>query len=130
MAGLTPREREVLELVGAGLSNQAIARSLRLTEGTVKTYVERDPDPAGGGQPGPGGHRGLRGQARSPSATETAPPRPSAAGRRGPGGAGRGARPGRRGGGGAGGAVTERKAVQVWRLNGVTAATAGTGSGP
>ncbi|WP_066371173.1 response regulator [Herbidospora mongoliensis] len=39
VAGLTPREREVLELVGAGLSNQAIARSLRLTEGTVKTYV-------------------------------------------------------------------------------------------
>ncbi|GAB1818497.1 response regulator [Herbidospora sp. RD11066] len=39
VSALTPREREVLELVGAGLSNQAIARSLRLTEGTVKTYV-------------------------------------------------------------------------------------------
>ncbi|MBH5338816.1 response regulator transcription factor [Streptomyces pactum] len=36
---LTPREREVLALVGAGLSNAEIGRRLHLVEGTVKGYV-------------------------------------------------------------------------------------------
>ncbi|TDB73411.1 response regulator transcription factor [Micromonospora sp. KC721] len=39
VTGLTQREREVLALLGAGLSNLEISQRLFLVEGTVKSYV-------------------------------------------------------------------------------------------
>ncbi len=39
LADLTPREREVLELMAEGRSNAGIARQLWVTEGTVEKHV-------------------------------------------------------------------------------------------
>ena len=38
---MTPREREVLDLLGRGLSNKRIAQVLDITEGTVKSYLRQ-----------------------------------------------------------------------------------------
>jgi DNA-binding NarL/FixJ family response regulator len=41
LAGLTPREREILTMVGSGLSNEDIAAALTVSPHTVKTHVNR-----------------------------------------------------------------------------------------
>jgi DNA-binding NarL/FixJ family response regulator len=41
LTALTPRELEVLTLLGRGLSNTELARALTLSEATVKTHVAR-----------------------------------------------------------------------------------------
>jgi DNA-binding NarL/FixJ family response regulator len=39
-AVLTPRQREVFELIVQGMSNKEIARNLQLAEGTVKIHIK------------------------------------------------------------------------------------------
>jgi two-component system, NarL family, nitrate/nitrite response regulator NarL len=40
LAALSPREREIVRLVANGLSNKEIARSLDISEATVKIHVQ------------------------------------------------------------------------------------------
>jgi DNA-binding NarL/FixJ family response regulator len=39
MIQLTPREQDVLNLIGVGSTNREIARQLYITEGTVKSHL-------------------------------------------------------------------------------------------
>jgi DNA-binding CsgD family transcriptional regulator len=47
VAGLTPRERDVLELAAAGLSNAAIAERMWISPGTVKKHLDNIYDKLG-----------------------------------------------------------------------------------
>jgi DNA-binding NarL/FixJ family response regulator len=38
---LSPREKDIAELIASGLSNREIARRLTIAEGTVRTHVSR-----------------------------------------------------------------------------------------
>jgi DNA-binding NarL/FixJ family response regulator len=41
LAGLSPREREILALIGEGLTNREIGKRLYLSEKTVKNHISR-----------------------------------------------------------------------------------------
>jgi len=41
LAGLTPREREILVLIGEGLTNRQIGKQLFLSEKTIKNHISR-----------------------------------------------------------------------------------------
>ncbi len=57
---LTTREREVLELVGQGLSNKLIARQLQISEHTVKFHVSSISNKLGASSRTDAVRRGLR----------------------------------------------------------------------
>jgi DNA-binding NarL/FixJ family response regulator len=63
LAALTDREREVMALVAAGLSNEEIADELVVSPATAKTHVSRAPGRNGIG----GSRRGARRSARTPT---------------------------------------------------------------
>ena len=76
LAGLTPQERRILELIGEGLTNRQIGERLFLAEKTVKNYVSGAVRQARHGTPHPGGSlrgpvvrrlRGRMNQGRGPA---------------------------------------------------------------
>ena len=58
LANLTPLERELFALVGAGLTNAEIAERMHLTPGTVRNYVSQLLR-SRGRTAGPGGRTGC-----------------------------------------------------------------------
>ena len=63
---LTEREREVMTLVGIGLTNEEIARRLVVSPLTAKTHVSRTMVKLGARGPGTTGRDGLRVRAGAP----------------------------------------------------------------
>ena len=55
LAGLTPQERKILELIGEGLTNRQIGERMYLAEKTVKNYISALFAKLGHGAPDPGG---------------------------------------------------------------------------
>jgi DNA-binding NarL/FixJ family response regulator len=63
LAVLTDREREVMALVAAGLSNEEIGRQLIMSPLTAKTHVSRAMTKLGSAGPGAAGGAGVRDRA-------------------------------------------------------------------
>ena len=72
VAGLSPREREILQLIGEGLTNRQIGQRLYLSEKTVKNHISRLLAKLGV-------HRRIQAAVIATSGPTAATPRPTAA---------------------------------------------------